>query len=199
MEGLFHGVRATPCGRRKVLAFYMTGDLCGLEPGSSHDLAIKAVNLASLAVLPRQSRQRCVKESTESSAALFQAAARSLILAIESNRIIRSGSAEEEFAWFLTMLATRLEGPDARKVNLAVRRQGFADYLALANETTSRALTILSEDGLIKLHAFHRMNFFVLTCSSGWPLSDRTLGLTGCKTGVTGRPHDPTRGLMKAR
>ena len=157
ISGLFRGVRTTPDGRRQVFAFYMTGDLCGLESGASHDLAIEAVDIATIAILPRQSCQRWMRSSPEIGAALFDGATRALTLTVDHLMMIGCASAEERLAWFLTMLAARPDGSNAPMIDLAMRRQDIADYLALTIETISRTLTIFKGNGLIKLHNLHRV------------------------------------------
>ena len=54
MGGLFRAVKFSPDGRRQVFAFYMAGDLCGLEPDGTHKLTIEAVDNAAMAILPRR-------------------------------------------------------------------------------------------------------------------------------------------------
>src|SRR5271169_1981974 len=44
MRGMFRAVKFTRDGRRQVFAFYMPGDLCGLEPDATHKLSIEAVD-----------------------------------------------------------------------------------------------------------------------------------------------------------
>ena len=44
MRGMFRAVKFTRDGRRQVFAFYMPGDICGLEPDESHKLTIEAVD-----------------------------------------------------------------------------------------------------------------------------------------------------------
>ena len=52
MRGMFRAVKFTRDGRRQVFAFYMPGDICGLEPDDSHKLTIEAVDSAAMAILP---------------------------------------------------------------------------------------------------------------------------------------------------
>ena len=66
MGGLFRAVKFTPDGRRQVFAFYMAGDLCGLEPDGTHKLTIEAADDAAMAILPRRScRLRMIDEGSE--------------------------------------------------------------------------------------------------------------------------------------
>ena len=53
MRGMFRAVKFTRDGRRQVFAFYMPGDICGLEPDAAHKLSIEAVDAAAMAILPR--------------------------------------------------------------------------------------------------------------------------------------------------
>ena len=53
MRGMFRAVKFTRDGRRQVFAFYMPGDICGLEPEAVHKLTIEAMDSAAMAVLPR--------------------------------------------------------------------------------------------------------------------------------------------------
>src|SRR5271166_6803681 len=43
VRGLFRAVKFTRDGRRQVFAFYMVGDICGLEPDATHELTVEAL------------------------------------------------------------------------------------------------------------------------------------------------------------
>jgi CRP/FNR family nitrogen fixation transcriptional regulator len=151
MGGLFRAVKFTPDGRRQVFAFYMVGDLCGLEPDGTHKLTIEAVDNAAMAILPRRSCRLRMIDHPEVISALFDGATRALTTTIDHMMIIGRNSADERLAWFLTMLAARSAGPSARMVNLAMQRQDIADYLGLTIETVSRTFTHFRDRGLINL------------------------------------------------
>jgi CRP/FNR family transcriptional regulator, nitrogen fixation regulation protein len=150
MGGLFRAVKFTPDGRRQVFAFYIAGDLCGLEPDDTHKLTIEAVDNAAMAILPRRACRSRITDHPEVISALFEGAARSLTTTIDHMMMIGRSSADERLAWFLTMLAAR-SGPSARTVNLAMQRQDIADYLGLTIETVSRTFTHFRDRGLINL------------------------------------------------
>ena len=150
MGGLFRAVKFTPDGRRQVFAFYIAGDLCGLEPDDTHKLTIEAVDNAAMAILPRRACRSRITDHPEVISALFEGAARSLTTTIDHMMMIGRSSADEQLAWFLTMLAAR-SGPSARTVNLAMQRQDIADYLGLTIETVSRTFTHFRDRGLINL------------------------------------------------
>ena len=151
MGGLFRAVKFTPDGRRQVFAFYLAGDLCGIEPDGTHKLTIEAVDNAAMAILPRRTCRFRMTDHPEVTLALFEGAARSLTTTIDHMMMIGRSSADERLAWFLTMLAARSAGPSARVVHLAMQRQDIADYLGLTIETVSRTFTHFRDRGLINL------------------------------------------------
>ena len=151
MRGMFRAVKFTRDGRRQVFAFYMPGDICGLEPDAVHKLTIEAVDSAAVAILPRYACWVRMNVDSRLNAALFDGATRALTLSIDHMMMIGRSSAEERLAWFLTMFSTRSAGARARVLDLAMQRQDIADYLGLTIETVSRTFTLFRDRGLIKL------------------------------------------------
>jgi CRP-like cAMP-binding protein len=151
MRGLFRAVKYTRDGRRQVFAFYMPGDICGLEPDATHELSIEAVDRAAMAILPRQACRLRMDDDPRLNAALFEGATRALTLSINHMLMIGRSSAEERLAWFLTMIRSRSAPFGGDVVELAMQRQDIADYLGLTIETVSRTFTHFKERGLITL------------------------------------------------
>ena len=151
MRGLFRAVKFTRDGRRQVFAFYVPGDLCGLEPNGAHKLTIEAVGCSSMAILPRHACRLRMNVDPELNAALFDGATRALALTIDHMMMIGRSSAEERLAWFITMLAQRSAGVNAHVLDLAMQRQDIADYLGLTIETVSRTFTLFRDRGLVSL------------------------------------------------
>jgi CRP-like cAMP-binding protein len=151
MRGLFRAVKFTRDGRRQVFAFYMPGDICGLEPDETHKLSIEAVDLAAMAILPRHACRLRMNDDPRLNAALFEGATRALTLSVDHMLMIGRSSAEERLAWFLTMIRSRSAPFGAGAVDLAMQRQDIADYLGLTVETVSRTFTHFKERGLITL------------------------------------------------
>ena len=149
MRGMFRAVKFTRDGRRQVFAFYMPGDICGLEPDESHKLTIEAVDSSAMAILPRSACRIRMNDDPRLNAALFDGATRALTLSIDHMMMIGRSSAEERLAWFLTMLSGRY--PNARLLDLAMQRQDIADYLGLTIETVSRTFTLFRDRGFLKL------------------------------------------------
>jgi len=151
MRGMFRAVKFTRDGRRQVFAFYMPGDICGLEPEAVHKLTIEAVDSAAMAVLPRHACRVRMNDDPRLNGALFEGATRALTLSIDHMMMIGRSSAEERLAWFLIMLSARSDGPDALALDLAMQRQDIADYLGLTIETVSRTFTLFRDRGFLRL------------------------------------------------
>ena len=151
MRGMFRAVKFTRDGRRQVFAFYMPGDICGLEPEAVHKLTIEAVDFAAMAVLPRHACRVRMNDDPRLNGALFEGATRALTLSIDHMMMIGRSSAEERLAWFLIMLSARSDGPDALALDLAMQRQDIADYLGLTIETVSRTFTLFRDRGFLRL------------------------------------------------
>ncbi len=151
MRGMFRAVKFTRDGRRQVFAFYMPGDICGLEPDAVHKLTIEAVDAAAMAVLPRHACRVRMNDDPRLNAALFDGATRALTVSIDHMMMIGRSSAEERLAWFLTMLLARSPDPNALALDLAMQRQDIADYLGLTIETVSRTFTLFRDRRFLKL------------------------------------------------
>jgi CRP/FNR family nitrogen fixation transcriptional regulator len=151
VRGLFRAVKFTRDGRRQVFAFYMPGDLCGLEPDATHKLTIEAVDCAAMAILSRHACRLRMNHDPRLNAALFDGATRALTHSVDHMMMIGRSSAEERLAWFLTMLAARSARPNARVLELAMQRQDIADYLGLTIETVSRTFTQFRDRGYLDL------------------------------------------------
>jgi CRP/FNR family transcriptional regulator, nitrogen fixation regulation protein len=159
VRGLFRAVKYTRDGRRQVFAFYMPGDMCGLEPDATHKLTVEAVNKAAMAILPRHACRMRMNDDPQFNAALFERATRALTLSVDHMTILGRNSAEERLAWFLIMLQGRSTLPELcpAVVELAMERQDIADYLGLSIETISRTFTLFRERGLINLSTTRRV------------------------------------------
>jgi CRP-like cAMP-binding protein len=151
VRGLFRAVKFTRDGRRQVFAFYMPGDICGLEPDATHELSIEAVDRAAMAILPRHACRLRMDDDPRLNAALFEGATRALTLSIDHMLMIGRSSAEERIAWFLTMIRSRSAPLGGNVVELTMQRRDIADYLGLTIETVSRTFTHFKERGLITL------------------------------------------------
>ncbi len=159
VRGVFRAVKVTRDGRRQIFAFYMAGDMCGLEPEESHGLTIEAVNAGAMATLSRQACHARMNRDPQFNAAVFENVTRALTHAVDHTTMVGRSSAEERLAWFLSMLSERGgAGRRSASVELTMQRQDIADYLGLTIETVSRTFTHLKAQGLIALPTTRRID-----------------------------------------
>ena len=157
IRGVFRAVKVTRDGRRQIFAFYMPGDMCGLEPEGSHGLTIEAVNPAAMATLSRQMCRARMNRDPQFNAAMFDNVTRALTYAVDHMTMVGRSSAEERLAWFLSMLSARFVGRRSSSIELTMQRQDIADYLGLTIETVSRTFTQLRTSGVISLQEGNRV------------------------------------------
>jgi CRP-like cAMP-binding protein len=176
MRGMFRAVKFTRDGRRQVFAFYMPGDICGLEPDEVHKLTIEAVDSALMAVLPRHACRVRMNDDPRLNAALFDGATRALTLSIDHMMMIGRSSAEERLAWFLTMMLARGCAECPNVLDLAMQRQDIADYLGLTIETVSRTFTLFRDRGFLKLPRKRRVEIVRPDALARLAAADRDAG-----------------------
>jgi CRP-like cAMP-binding protein len=158
VRGVFRAVKVTRDGRRQIFAFYMPGDMCGLEPEDLHGLTVEAVNVGAMATLSRHVCRARMNRDPQFNVAVFDNVTRALTHAVEHMMMVGRSSAEERLAWFLSMLSARSAGRRSDSIELAMQRQDIADYLGLTIETVSRTFTHLKARGLIALPTTRRID-----------------------------------------
>jgi len=175
VKGVFRSVKITRDGRRQVYAFYMPGDMCGLEPGPTDKMNIEAVNAGSISVLSRTACRSRMVQDPEFNTAIFEGATRALAISIDHMTMVGRSSAEERLAWFLTMLRDRaaIPGREPATVELVMQRQDIADYLGVTIETVSRTFTVLKERGVIALPTTRRVEILKPKALEGLAAADR--------------------------
>lgn len=144
-------------GRRQIGAFYLPGDLFGLESDEFHDFSAEAVGDCTVRAVKRTAvlaeaafQTRMVNQLWSQTMAHLQRAQHHILLLGRKN-------AQERIAAFLLDMAARLS--HTGDVELPMPRQDIADYLGLTIETVSRTLTQLERDGLIAIPVSRRIVF----------------------------------------
>lgn len=141
-------------GRRQVGAFYLPGDVFGLEIGGEHAFSAEAISDARLQVVKRSAFEAAAARDGSISRHLWDATAADLRRAQERLlSLIRT--AEERVVAFLLEMAGRTSS--GNQVDLPMSRQDIADYLGLTIETVSRTLTQLVASALIELQSSRRV------------------------------------------
>jgi CRP/FNR family nitrogen fixation transcriptional regulator len=134
-------------GRRQIGAFYLPGDVFGLEIDAEHGFSAEAITESRIVVVRRSA---LVALSYRDSAVAHELLTLTgLELARVQERILLLvKTAQERVAGFLLEMAARCPAGDA--VELPMSRQDIADYLGLTVETVSRTLTSLQSEAAIE-------------------------------------------------
>lgn len=139
-------------GRRQIVDLLLPGDFFGLAFGDQSDSTIEAA--ANGTVVASYSRPRIEvmadsdpKIARELREIAFTALSRTQTQLLILGRI----TALEKVGSFILEMAARLSNGDSERVSLPVSRYDIADYLGVSVETVSRALSVLSQRGVIKL------------------------------------------------
>jgi CRP/FNR family transcriptional regulator, nitrogen fixation regulation protein len=141
-------------GRRQIGAFYLPGDIFGLEIGETHDLSAEAVCDCTVAVIKRSSLVKLAKADSSITQALWTLTAREL-QRVQKHVLLLVRSAQERVASFLLEMADRTAS--AGSVVLPMSRRDIADYLGLTIETVSRALAALEGQAAIEMSGARRV------------------------------------------
>ena len=136
-------------GRRQIGAFHLEGDLFGFESGTTHRLSAEAISEAVMLVYKRRTIEAVAARNLEVARKLWKLAARSLDHAEQHMLLLGRKTATERVASFLLEMQERMRG--AASITLPMTRRDIGDYLGLALETVSRALSQLKDEGTVEL------------------------------------------------
>lgn len=135
-------------GRRQIGAFYLPGDIFGLEASEEHAFSAEAVSDSQVLVIKRSAVMDLAARDSGVAQQLWTVTGRELQRAQEHVMLLIK-SAQERVAGFLVEMAKR--APGASTIQLAMSRQDIADYLGLTIETISRTLTLFEKSAAIAL------------------------------------------------
>jgi CRP/FNR family nitrogen fixation transcriptional regulator len=155
ISGAVRTYKLTEDGRRQIGAFYLPGDVFGLEAGDEHAFTAEAVSRSTVRVAKRSVILSMAARDSDLNRALWTAAARDLRAAQEHLLVLGRMTAEERVATFLLEIAGR-EAADGT-VELPMSRQNIADYLGLTIETISRTMTLVEREDAIALPSARRV------------------------------------------
>jgi CRP/FNR family transcriptional regulator, nitrogen fixation regulation protein len=141
-------------GRRQIGAFYLPGDMFGLETSDEHSFSAEAISDCKIIVIKRSAVIALAAKDNDVARQMWALTARELERLQEHNLILIK-SAQERVAGFLLEMADRASGNGA--VELPMSRQDIADYLGLTIETVSRTLTHLEKTAAIEVPTSRRI------------------------------------------
>ena len=143
-------------GRRLVVAFYLPGDIFGVEAGDVHLTSAEAISDSKVLVVKRASVMARAEHERDLSRQLWTVTVREL-QRVQQHSLVLIKSAEERVAGFLLEMAGRCASGAA--IELPMSRQDIADYLGLTIETVSRTLTQFVQSRTIALESSRRIQF----------------------------------------
>jgi CRP/FNR family nitrogen fixation transcriptional regulator len=141
-------------GRRQIGAFYLPGDMFGLEVGEEHTFSAEAIVDSKVLVIKRSSVINLASRETEVARQLWTMTAGEL-QRVQDHIMLLIKTAQERVAGFLLEMARRSSKGD--EINLPMSRQDIADYLGLTIETVSRTLTQLEQTAAIAVPTSRRI------------------------------------------
>jgi CRP/FNR family nitrogen fixation transcriptional regulator len=155
LSGAVRAFKLLPDGRRQIGAFYLSGDIFGIENGDAHRFTTEAI--VDTKVLFAK-RARVFEESEESltgTREILKLVARSLQHAENHLLLLGRQTSIERVAAFLIEMDRRLQSPT--EMILPMTRRDIADYLGLTIESVSRALSVFRREGLLSFRGYaHR-------------------------------------------
>jgi len=135
-------------GRRHIGAFYLAGDLFGLEAGTIHTLSAEAIINSAVLAIERSAVMALAARDGDMAPQCWSVATSELERS-RRHALLLLKTAPERVASFLLEMARRV--PGSKRVELPMSRQDIADYLGLTVETVSRTLKQLATETAIAL------------------------------------------------
>jgi CRP-like cAMP-binding protein len=154
VSGAVRSYKVLADGRRQVGAFYLSGDLFGLEAGDEHSFSAEAVTDAKILVVKRSAVVALAERDHDVARQLWTITSREL-RRVQDHILLLIKTAKERVVDFLLEMAQRV--PGSNQVDLPMSRQDIADYLGLTIETVSRTLTDLENMAAIELPTSRRV------------------------------------------
>ena len=156
ISGAVRAYRMLDDGRRQISAFYLPGDIFGVEAGDMHLSSAEAVCDVQILVVKRNSVMARAEHEKDLAKQLWTLTVREL-QRVQEHSLVLIKSAEERVAGFLLEMAGR--NSNGAAIELPMSRQDIADYLGLTIETVSRTFTQLVQSGTIALETSRRIQF----------------------------------------
>lgn len=141
-------------GRRQISAFYLPGDIFGLEAGEEHSASAEASVASELMIVKRSALDSRASGDSRFARRLFDLTVKELHRT-QDHALLLIKTAKERVAAFLIDLAKRASNNG--EIDIPMSRQEIADYLGLTIETVSRTLTQLENSAAITLPSSRRI------------------------------------------
>ena len=145
-------------GSRQIVDFLRPGDLFGYDAPNLHTFAVEAIAPGTRVVrYPRLKAEQVADSEPQVAKQIRQLAFESVHRVQTRMLILGRATALEKVCSFLLEMADRFRARSDGAVTLPMSRYDIADYLAMAVETVSRALTNLRRMDVIHLEGVRRV------------------------------------------
>jgi CRP/FNR family transcriptional regulator len=143
-------------GKEQVTGFHLNGELVGMDAidGSVHPCNAVALENTEVCLIPYEDLKRIEHEIPELMVELNRIMSREIRRDGQALMMLGTLSAEQRLASFLVQLYDRMQerGAGVNEMQLSMTRQDIGNYLGLAIETVSRNLSILQDEGWIRIN-----------------------------------------------
>ena len=147
VSGTVRMYRVLNDGRRQIGAFYLPGDILGLENGSAHRFTTEAIVDTTVWVLKRRRLEETAERDASVTHDLLCLTTKNLQHAEDHLLLLGRQTSLERVSAFLCEMDSRLSS--SAVMTLPMFRRDIADYLGLSLETVSRALSMLRDRGVL--------------------------------------------------
>ena len=148
ITGCVRSYKVLDDGRRLIAAFYMPGDIFGLEATERHLLSADAVNDTEVFVIKCNVVTSLFGREPAVARDLWHHMANEVCRA-QRHLLLLNKSSSERMATFLLDMSDRIQLSD--EIGLPMSRDDIADHLALRSETVSRVLKSFENASVISL------------------------------------------------
>jgi CRP/FNR family transcriptional regulator len=157
--GSLKAYESTPDGLAQVVAFYLPGELLGLDGLGSkvHNCSAEALETTSVCALSIDRLNDLCGQVPSLHREMCRIVGREIATGQDMLLLLGQRTAEERLATFLLSLSSRhrQRGYSAREFNLSMPRQDIASFLGLVPETVSRLLANFRQKKLIAVDQRH--------------------------------------------
>jgi CRP-like cAMP-binding protein len=154
VAGAVRTYRVLADGRRQIGAFYLPGDVFGLETNDTHTFSAEAIGDSKILVVKRGTLMALAARDNEVARELWSITGQEL-RRVHDHISVLIKTAKERVVGFLLEMAERV--PSGNHIELPMTRQDIADYLGLTMETVSRTLADLQSGASIELASARRI------------------------------------------
>jgi CRP/FNR family transcriptional regulator, nitrogen fixation regulation protein len=146
-------------GRRQIVDFLLPHDVFGFGAHDLHHFSTEAVSTGTtIARYPRRAAEELAESDPQVSRLIREKAFRSISRLQAHTLILGQTTALARVSAFLLEWTDRCNQPIGTTINLPMSRYDIADYLAMAVETVSRALTSLRTRRVIVFRSTRRLS-----------------------------------------